>query len=108
MSRTLDLFPTAPFSDPDTSLRAARQIEPTLSRLRTMVLEALRREGPHGACNHELEVMLGLAGNTVRPRVWELRRFGLVEDSGLRRFTPAGRRAVVWRAKVAAAMPEGA
>jgi hypothetical protein len=94
-----DLFPGAPYSDPETSRAAALEIEPQLSRLRSLVLGAVRSCGPHGSTCDELEVRLGIAGNTVRPRLWELRRFGLIEDSGLRRLTRSGRRAVCWCAR---------
>jgi predicted transcriptional regulator len=93
-----DMF-APPHSDRDTSLDAANAIRSVAGRLRLLVLNAIREQGGRGACNHELEAALGLAGNTVRPRVWELRRFGLVEDSGLRRPTPSGRQAVAWRVK---------
>lgn len=91
----LDLFP--PYSDRDTSLAAAHAIEPHAGRLQQIVLDAIRNAGELGMCNHELEELLDLSGNTVRPRVVELRRAGLVERSEIYRKTPSGRMAIAWR-----------
>ena len=88
----------APFSQPTTSREAAEAIEPVTARLERQVLDALRAAGTDGLCNHELETILDLAGNTVRPRVWTLRKRGFVVDSGTVRLTPSGRRAIVWTA----------
>ena len=75
---------------------AARAIDPHLARLEALVLAELRRRGAWGGCNHELEAWLGLAGNTVRPRVRNLVLRGLVKHGGEYRITPSGRRARVW------------
>ena len=94
----LDLFSAAPWSEPGTSRDAAYDIAPHAGTLRKRVLDAIVEAGAFGRCTHELEEALALSGDTVRPRVWELRRAGLIVDSGLRRNTPAGRKAIVWRA----------
>ena len=88
----------APFSQATTSREAAEAIEPVTARLERRVLEAVRAAGKDGLCNHELEAQLDMPGNTVRPRIWTLRKRGLVVDSGTMRLTPAGRRAIVWTA----------
>ena len=95
----LPLFTAPPASGPGTSRQAAQSVERAAPRLRGLVLDAIRSAGILGACEHELDARLGLAGSTVRPRIWELRQQGLVEDSGLRRNTPSGRKAVAWRAR---------
>jgi hypothetical protein len=89
-----DLSPTAPWSHHSTSRDAAQAIAPHLNRLAALMLSALRA---CPATADELERATGLAGNTVRPRLWELRRRELVVDSGLTRRTPSGRKAIVWR-----------
>lgn len=94
MTGELPLF--APYSDPDTSLAAARAIAPHLGRLEALVLDHIRACGPVGTCDHEGQMALGLDDNTYRPRRWGLVRRGFIKDSGLRRNTPAGRKAVVW------------
>jgi predicted ArsR family transcriptional regulator len=100
MTAQLPLFalaPTAPHSWPATSRDAAHSIAPHLARLEQLVLDALGNAG--GLTAQELEYVTGLAGNTVRPRLWELRKRGLVADSGQTRKTPSGRAAIVWRAR---------
>lgn len=87
----------APHSGGETSREAARSIRSALPRLEAMVLSAL--SGCSGMTAHEMETATGLAGNTVRPRLVGLRERGLIEDTGERRVTPSGRKAVVWRAK---------
>lgn len=89
----------APFSDQGTSLAAAQRIAPYIPALEARVLEALRAAGEHGATDKELEAATGLAHETCSARRrWCVLR-GLVVDSGLRRPTPSGRAAVVWRAR---------
>ena len=70
--------------------------EPKLARLQTSVLETLRTRRTHGATTDELEKALHLSHQTCSPRVLELRKKGLVVDSGRRRLTRSMRKAVVW------------
>lgn len=85
-----------PFArDYETSREAALSVYETAPTLRARVWRHLRETG--GATEEETEAALGLAGNTCRPRIWELRKAGMVEDSGDRRSTRSGRQAVVWR-----------
>jgi hypothetical protein len=67
-------------------------------RVRDRILEELRRRGPTGATDIELQAALELSGDTQRPRRQELQLRGLVVDSGIRRPTPRGHTAVVWAA----------
>lgn len=95
----------APYSDDDTSKEAAEALEPSvIGRLRRAVLEFIRSRD-NGATDEEIQEALGLDGDTGRPRRWELRNLGLVEDSGMRRKTTAGRNAVVWVSKKRASVP---
>ena len=50
-----------------------------------------------GLTCHEVCDRLGLDGNTVRPRLWELAGQGLVVRTEERRPTPSGRAANVYR-----------
>lgn len=77
----------------DTSTAAAEQIRLSVTLLQSVVLEALR-QGP--ANDDELCVRTNLQGNTLRPRRIELLRKHLIKDSGERRKTGSGRKAVVW------------
>lgn len=102
---------SAPYvADSDTSQEAAASIEPHLTELQMRVLECIARAksrfsfSVHRACERhpgltcqEVETKTGLDHQTVSPRILELRRMGLIEDSGHRRKTRSGRNAIVWR-----------
>lgn len=97
-ARSLPLFPTAPYVPwSDTSKQAAASIEPHLARLERIVFEVVARAGAVGLTAQEIEETHGIPGNTVRPRLVALCRKGMVRDSGERRNTRSGRRAVVWK-----------
>jgi hypothetical protein len=85
----------APHSGSDTSRGAALDIRRELPRLEAKVLGALR-ESAEGLTAEALEAATGLPGNTIRPRLVALRERGLVQDSGRRGLTSAGRKAVIW------------
>lgn len=90
--------PIAPFQrHSDTSYAAAKAIAPHAGAQRARVYATLVAYGP--STQEQLSDALGLGGDSVRPRTIELRRRGLVVDSGLRRRTRSGRWAVVWMAK---------
>ncbi len=86
-----------PFSNSTTSREAAKWIEPDARSLRGAVLIYLRRTG--GTTAQEVERDLELSGNTVRPRIRELVKAGLVYDSGETRVLASGRKAIIWRAR---------
>jgi DNA-binding MarR family transcriptional regulator len=92
-----DRYPHRPgWSEPDTSRKASKSMEPHLGRLQSLVLAAI------SACPRtarELEADLDMRTQTVTARIRELVLLGKVEDSGLRRMTDSGRRAKVWREK---------
>lgn len=50
-----------------------------------------------GRTDEEMQLALGLAGSTQRPRRVELVRMGKVVDSGLTRKTASGRQATIWK-----------
>jgi hypothetical protein len=81
-----------------TSQAAAEQIQPNAGTLRAEVLEHLRKSGPHGATDEEMQTALGMNPSTQRPRRIELVRAGLASDSGTTRPTISGRQATVWKA----------
>jgi len=89
-----------PHNRTETSVDAALSIRSELPRLEALVLWFLQSQP---ATAQEIEIGLQMAGSTVRPRLVALRERGKVEDSGLRRETQSGRRAVVWR--VASGVP---
>lgn len=88
--------------DPDTSHGAAERAAEFAGKHKARILEALRRS-PNGATKDEISRVTGIDPVAVARRMRELANEGLVEDSGLRRPTPTGRRAIVWRNKAAQA-----
>lgn len=80
----------------DTSVEAAHAIESTAATLRGKVMRLLQ-DFSSGMTDEEIQEALGMNPSTERPRRVELVVMGLVEDSGVRKLTHSGRRAVVWR-----------
>jgi predicted ArsR family transcriptional regulator len=89
-------MPTAPHSNNTTSKEAARLIGSKAASDRCRLLDYLKARGRDGATDKEIGEALGLGGDTVRPRRWELVNAGLVVDSEETRRTPSGRNATVW------------
>lgn len=83
----------------DTSREAAESMRETAASARGRVLRMIAGRGQFGATRYEIEQILVMSGNTVRPRVVELLKAGLVEETDQRRLTGTGRWAVVLRAK---------
>jgi hypothetical protein len=88
-------IPVVPSSNDETSLEAAVVVARTSARALERVVFDQLELGPK--TDQELETLLGRPGNTVRPRRRSLVQRGLVEDSGLRRRTASGRKAIVWK-----------
>lgn len=91
----------------DTSRAAAEAIKPKAGTLRARVLANVVAKGGHGVTDEEGQAALGMNPNTYRPRRRELEQAGKVVDSGLRRPTHAGRKAVVWMATSSAFQDQG-
>jgi transcription initiation factor IIE alpha subunit len=85
----------APHNGTETSREAALEIRKALPKLEGRVLIFIAGR-PDGATNEEIETALQMTGNTVRPRVVELRERKLIHDSGQTRKTRSGRNAIVW------------
>ncbi len=101
MTQQLDATPyllyggVPPWRDTETSLAAAVSMLPHVSRLGGRVLAEIRQAG--GLTCAEVEERLRLAHQTASARIRELALQGVIEDSGQRRRTPSGRRAIVWK-----------
>jgi hypothetical protein len=91
------LFDQPPDNGTDTSIAAAKAV-PDAATLRACVLETIAAAAA-GLTREEIEAATGLSGNTVRPRVWELVRAGLVVECGTRRTASGRAAAVVVRVK---------
>ena len=99
-ARILEFPPAGPS---DTSQAAADSLPSRGADLRARVLGYIVGRGSEGATCWEAERALAYMHQTCSPRIWELRLLGRVADSGQRRMTGSGRRAIVW-----VALPEGA
>ena len=78
-----------------TSIEAYRAIVKNLGKRQAAVLRVLEKGRP--LTNLELSTMAGLPINSVTPRVFELRKLGLVEEAGKRPCQMSGRMAIAWR-----------
>jgi DNA-binding IclR family transcriptional regulator len=80
----------------DTSADAAKVITNAASRLQRTTLFALQEVGSRGLTSQELADRTGIDFASIQPRTSELRRKGLIKDSGQRRHNRNGKRAIVW------------
>jgi hypothetical protein len=96
----MSTYPNVPgHRNVDTSIAAADAIAPKLGRLQRMAESAIRDAGARGLTADELAARLDMDRWSIQPRTSELRRKGLVLDSGRRRPNYTGRLAIVWIAK---------
>lgn len=97
LAMRFDKYPNTPgWKKSGTSSDAANKMKPHSSTLRNQVLEALRHEEMTA---DEAAAAIGKTPFSVRPRVTELAKLGLIEESGVRRLNDSGSFAVVWRVK---------
>lgn len=93
----MSAYPDAPgHRNVDTSIAAADALTPKLGRLQRMAEAAIRDAGWLGLTADELAARLDLSRWTIQPRTSELRRKGLIRDSGQRRPNATGKAAIVW------------
>lgn len=87
-------YPSAPgHRDTDTSREAAADMASRVTGLRLAVLGALVEDRTADEC----AAVLGESVLAIRPRTTELKRLGLITDTGERRPNASGKRAIVWR-----------
>lgn len=90
-------YPDAPgHRNVDTSIAAADALAPKLGRLQRLAQAAIHNAGAHGLTADELAARLDMDRCSIQPRTSELRRKGLILDSGQRRPNSTGKRAIVW------------
>ena len=93
----MSTYPDAPgHRNVETSIAAADAIAPKLGRLQRMAEGAIRDAGKHGLTADELAAWLDMDRWSIQPRTSELRRKGLIRDSGQRRPNSTGKLAIVW------------
>ena len=89
-------YPDAPgFQNTATSFGAAESVRVMASTIREDVYLAIKKT-PR-AC-FEVEDAIGMTHQTVSARITELKIARRILDSGYRRVTPSGRKAIVWEA----------
>lgn len=81
----------------ETSVEAARRIEPHLARLEQLVATSIAASNNGLTCD-EVEVVTQLSHQTASARINGLYRRDVIVASGDKRLTRSGRRALVWRA----------
>lgn len=81
-----------------TSRAAAIRVYPETGSLRLKIYELLVRAGIRGATDQEIESVLMINGNSVRPLRGSLAAQGFIIDSGTTRENTNGNLCIVWRA----------
>lgn len=93
----MSTYPDAPgHRNVQTSIAAADALAPKLGRLQRMAAATIRDAGWHGLTADELAARLEMDRWSIQPRTSELRRKGLIRDSGQRRLNATGKAAIVW------------
>ena len=81
---------------PETSHQAKQVAITNAGMRRQIVWELFQQRQGLGLCDHELIEISGIPANSARPTRVGLTRDGLLKDSGMRRLTPQGNKAIVW------------
>lgn len=93
----MNAYPNAPGQrNVETSIAAADALAPKLGRLQRMANSAIRNAGSYGLTADELAARLDADRWSIQPRTSELKRKGLIRDSGQRRTKRTGKLAIVW------------
>ena len=101
-------YPDAPgHRGVDTSIAAADAIAPKLGRLQRLAETTIRAAGPDGLTADELAARLVMDRWSIQPRTTELRRKGIIRDSGRRRRNVTGKAAIVWIVPTSAPLESG-
>jgi len=80
----------------ETSQAALATIKPKIKTKRELVFLLLKTQS---LTNYQISDELEMPLSSVCGRVHELQELNLVKDSGLRRKTPYGKTAIVWKTK---------
>ena len=80
----------------ETSVAAADDFAPKLGRLQRIAEATIRDAGLRGLTADELAARLDMDRWSIQPRTSELKRKGLIRDSGRRRPNGTGKLAIVW------------
>lgn len=92
-----DRYPHTPgYKERDTSRRAALAVRPRAATLRQRCLEVLRGQE---LTADEVAAKMGESILSIRPRIAELNKMGLIVDAARRKRNASGENAKVWRVK---------
>ena len=80
----------------ETSVDALESVREIASGIRARVMSFIKDRGDHGATDQEIQDALGLGAQTQTPSRRNLAKRGEVVDSGEKRLTRSGRKAIVW------------
>lgn len=80
----------------ETSVAAADAIASTTGTMQRLALTLIREAGLYGLTALETCAKAGIDRWAMQPRLSELRRMGLIRDSGQRRRNASGKSAIVW------------
>lgn len=87
----MSAYPDAPgHRNVKTSITAADDLAPKLGRLQRLAEATIRDSGACGHAADELAARLAMDRWSIQPRTSELRRKGLIRDSGQRRRNSTG------------------
>ena len=93
----MSAYPDVPgHQNVETSIAAADALAPKLGRLQQLAERAILNAGSTGLTADELATVLEMDRWSIQPRTTELRRKGLICDSGQRRPNATGKMAIVW------------
>jgi GH43 family beta-xylosidase len=79
-----------------TSIAAQIKVAPKVGSINAKVYDYFVARQWHGATDQELEAVLHLDGNTIRPSRGSLVKKGLIRDSGNTRKNNKGNDCIVW------------
>lgn len=79
-----------------TSDEAAASIASHAERQRDIIYNYVIEQYMLGSTAQEASIALNMPIQTVTPRLLEIRKDGLLKDSGMKRLTTSKRRAIVW------------
>lgn len=92
-----DRYPDAPgHRGVETSIEAGESVAPKIGRLQRITLDVIAGMRAHGRTSDEAAEACGMDRWSIQPRVSELRKKGLIADSGQRRRNVTGKQAIVW------------
>jgi len=87
------MYPLTPgYKTEGTSKEAAQTVN--ASSLRMKALQVIYQS--NGLTADEVAEKMGVSILSIRPRITELKRLGLIEESGVRRENRSGKKAAVW------------